>query len=185
MSSDCARHTYTEKASFLIQNADLKQDAALLQEAEINRLASVNKENLDVLRDWLGRPEGGNSFFAEAGHEGEPWLNKKVNDLVALCPKVEDNALTRWFGDKFIPWLHRICLHHYQVRVHSHHPPLSIVPVVNAIRRHWGITKVLDSLFTLTEFSGFSKRLLESWFRLYILLWLFCLSTSFTVCSIG
>jgi hypothetical protein len=95
----------------------LTQDAALLQEAEINRLASVNKENLDVLRDWLRRPDGGNAFLADAGHEGEPWQNKKVNDLVALCPKEDDDVLTHWFGDKFIPWLHKICLHKIRVRV--------------------------------------------------------------------
>ena len=61
--------------------------------------------DLDFLRHWLERPDGGD-FFLE-GIEAEPWEDPSSRDLVALNPRPEHDQVAQYLSDKIVPWFHR------------------------------------------------------------------------------
>ena len=55
---------------------------------------------MDVLREWLDRPEGGDFFLR--GREADIWEEER--DVIALAPQqAENDCLTRWIGDTLVP----------------------------------------------------------------------------------
>ncbi|GME61005.1 hypothetical protein GTA08_BOTSDO00801 [Neofusicoccum parvum] len=75
---------------------------ALLQQSNVNKLDKANKYDLEVLKDWLERPKGGNNFLA--GNQSRPWRKDEASDLVALSSRQHD-AFTRCVSEKLVPWL--------------------------------------------------------------------------------
>ncbi|KAL0254265.1 hypothetical protein SLS55_009739 [Diplodia seriata] len=79
-----------------------KYNSALLRQAEINRLSRPRDYNLELLRDWLGRADGGNNFLK--GVEELPWHPKETDDLVALSG-TDDPPFMRWTAEKLVPFM--------------------------------------------------------------------------------
>ena len=66
---------------------------------------------MDVLREWLDRPEGGDFFLR--GREADIWEEER--DVIALAPQqAENDCLTRWIGDTLVPWYHYRWGHRYK-----------------------------------------------------------------------
>lgn len=95
------------------RNAEVVVDEALLQQAEINKLEKAQKQDLEVLQDWLRRPEGGNNFLQS--FEDRPWSDD-TDDLVALGGIGSDiDAVTKWTVSRAIPWLNQHGMHRLKV----------------------------------------------------------------------
>lgn len=61
-------------------------DAALLQVAQITAVSRPSEHNLNLLRDWLQRPDHGNSFLR--GIESKTWdVEKGCADFIAMAPQ--------------------------------------------------------------------------------------------------
>ncbi|PYH92131.1 hypothetical protein BO71DRAFT_400783 [Aspergillus ellipticus CBS 707.79] len=83
-----------------------KYTNALTKQRELMSFSPPDKCDLAVLQDWLGRPEGGNSFF-ESAAEFNVYDQINENDLIALCSRHEDvDNMTRWIFNRVIPWFH-------------------------------------------------------------------------------
>ncbi|KAI4164254.1 MAG: hypothetical protein LQ342_002219 [Letrouitia transgressa] len=83
-------------------------NSALLQFMDIQKLAQPMPRDIDFLREWLDRPEGGDFFLR--GREADTW---QVNsDFIKLCGQQSDmDALTRAIYNKIIPWYHSVWGH--------------------------------------------------------------------------
>ncbi|KAL1626905.1 hypothetical protein SLS54_002443 [Diplodia seriata] len=79
-----------------------KYNSAFLRQAEINRLSRPRDYNLELLRDWLGRADGGGNFLK--GVEELPWHPKETDDLVALSG-TDDPPFMRWTAEKLVPFM--------------------------------------------------------------------------------
>ena len=78
-------------------------DEALLQIRETQRLHRPGKRDVQLLQEWLERPEGGDFFLR--GREAEMW--DEDGDLVTLSDGSADkDSLTKLITDKIIPWYH-------------------------------------------------------------------------------
>jgi hypothetical protein len=77
----------------------------MLRISRVHGLDPPLKCDLEFLRDWLDRPEGGD-FFLE-GLEAEPWEEPSSRDLVALCPRREHDQFAQYLSDMIVPWYHR------------------------------------------------------------------------------
>lgn len=93
---------------------DESADDALLQHSAINRLPKPHKHYLEIVQDWLRRPECGNKFLQR--FEDRPW-NDNSEDLVALGNGLGDDidSVTRWTATTVIPCLDRLGLHRFIV----------------------------------------------------------------------
>jgi hypothetical protein len=69
--------------------------------AEIKSLPKPKKYDLEVLRDWLGRENGGDDFHSSV--EDLPWLESETSDLVAV-PGRDFDSITRWTAKTLAPW---------------------------------------------------------------------------------
>ena len=69
----------------------------MLRISRVHGLDLPLKCDLQFLRDWLDRPEGGD-FFLE-GLEAEPWEEPSSRDLVALCPRREHDQFAQYLSD--------------------------------------------------------------------------------------
>ena len=78
------------------------QDRALLRHAKINKLAEPRSYDLEVLREWLKREDGGKNFLS--GVERLPWLENETRDLVALSES-QRAPLADWSAEKLVPWI--------------------------------------------------------------------------------
>lgn len=90
-------------------------DEALLRFAEVSKLPPPRKYDLNVLRDWYRRPEGGDNFLDFK--EDLDWLQTGAieaveSDLVALSTRNLD-SVTKWTAERLVPWLFR---HNFQER---------------------------------------------------------------------
>ncbi|KAL9042553.1 MAG: hypothetical protein Q9214_003742 [Letrouitia sp. 1 TL-2023] len=114
-----------EKSSFSSSFYDLKESAgtgndsqwhsALLQFMDIQRLAKPMPRDIDFLREWLDRPEGGDFFLR--GREADTWHSS--SDFIKLCGQQSDiDALTRAIYNKIIPWYHHVWGHRMRVCEH-------------------------------------------------------------------
>jgi hypothetical protein len=77
----------------------------MLRFSRVHGLDPPLKGDLEFLRDWLERPEGGD-FFLE-GLEAEPWEEPSSRDLAALCPRREHDQFAQYLSDMIVPWYHR------------------------------------------------------------------------------
>jgi hypothetical protein len=77
----------------------------ILRISRVHGLDLPLKPDLDFLRAWLERPEGGD-FFLE-GVEAEPWEESSSRDLVALYPRREHDQFAQYLSDQIVPWYHR------------------------------------------------------------------------------
>ncbi|KAF1346966.1 hypothetical protein BDV97DRAFT_391850 [Delphinella strobiligena] len=94
------------------------EDEALLQQAETNKLEKAQKQDLEVLQDWLRRPEGGDNFLRS--FEDRPW-SENTNDLVALGGMGSDiDAVTKWTVSRAIPWLDQHGMHRLKTPFAEH-----------------------------------------------------------------
>lgn len=80
-------------------------DDALLQQAKILQLRDANKSDLNIIKNWILRPDGGNNFFR--GRERAPWEEGNAEDLVSLDGWLDGrDHFTLWIKDKIVPWYH-------------------------------------------------------------------------------
>jgi hypothetical protein len=77
----------------------------MLRISRVHGLDPPLKCELEFLRDWLDRPDGGD-FFLE-GLEAEPWEEPSSRDLAALCPRREHDHFAQYLSDMIVPWYHR------------------------------------------------------------------------------
>jgi hypothetical protein len=77
----------------------------MLRISRVHGLDAPLKCELDFVRDWLERPEGGD-FFLE-GLEAEPWEESSSRDLAALYPRREHDQFAQYLSDMIVPWYHR------------------------------------------------------------------------------
>jgi hypothetical protein len=71
--------------------------------------------DLTVLREWLDRKEGGNSFF-KTNTEANLWSEENEHDLITLGRRNEDiDRFTLWVYGTLIPWVHQLWGHKREV----------------------------------------------------------------------
>src|SRR5579862_4096653 len=90
-------------------------DKALLQHVQISKFEEANEADLEVLRDWLGRKNGGNCTIR--GREANPWEDDEyAKDLTSLISQDgEKDCFTLWAKNKFMPRFHKCLGHHMKV----------------------------------------------------------------------
>lgn len=76
-------------------------EAMLLQTTEVLRLKTTQKSDLSALKDWLGRPEGGDHFLN--GREYDPWEDKNNEDLVSLYSSAHGDTFAQKLWNRFCP----------------------------------------------------------------------------------
>lgn len=87
----------------------------MLQFAQMQHLEQANKKDLELLREWLDRREGGDQFLQ--GREASTWSPEHTKDLVGIASRYnEKDWFSRWMGDRLIPWFH--CRIGYKVKVY-------------------------------------------------------------------
>lgn len=87
-------------------HADIRSDDALLAMRQTTALPAASAGNLGTLQAWLKDREGGNHFLRSG--EGEVW-QEYASDLVSLSEKeANQDFVSRWILDKFIPWFHSV-----------------------------------------------------------------------------
>ncbi|KAI9726512.1 MAG: hypothetical protein M1828_001334 [Chrysothrix sp. TS-e1954] len=103
---------HTEQYEKVLEiRAKLKEyNEALAQYADICKLHNPTKHDLNALRYWLVRPEGGDCFLS--GLEAEPYLpDSKVvppNDLVTLSSEHRERDLfSAFLADNVTTWMQR------------------------------------------------------------------------------
>ncbi|KAH7110731.1 hypothetical protein EDB81DRAFT_954024 [Dactylonectria macrodidyma] len=107
-------------------------NASLLQHAQISALPEPDSDNVECLRQWLGKADGGN--YKIMGKGSEAWgdqtrrkeeipLSKRILpliysifqpqeptrtdlDLVTTQPRQKVDGLTRWVANEWIPFYH-------------------------------------------------------------------------------
>ncbi|MCJ1269864.1 hypothetical protein MMC22_009757 [Lobaria immixta] len=119
---------------------------ALLQYSGIQKYEKPNKRYLNILQEWLDRPEGGDYFLQ--GREAEIWESDA--DLIALSGRqAEKDLLTQLMSDRLVPWYHRYWGHRFKNGKDSngvwHYEDATFLPAVNAI------STVLSSLLPTTS----------------------------------
>ncbi|PVH87646.1 hypothetical protein DL98DRAFT_649265 [Cadophora sp. DSE1049] len=93
-------------------------NAALLQQASINRLKPARNYDIRLIQSWIVRPEGGDSFLR--GLEGDPWDEENESDLITVCTRQDVDIFTGWIAQTLLPWLHRIVLYRWKTPVKGH-----------------------------------------------------------------
>ncbi|OJJ43538.1 hypothetical protein ASPZODRAFT_102885 [Penicilliopsis zonata CBS 506.65] len=79
---------------------------ALLQHAQMLRLAPPEKSDLQAFQRWMDWEEAMNMSIPFSPH-GQ-WQGENVKDLVALCSQHKDtDRFTRWVFSHLIPWFHQ------------------------------------------------------------------------------
>ncbi|KAL8767083.1 MAG: hypothetical protein Q9209_006310 [Squamulea sp. 1 TL-2023] len=79
------------------------QDGALLQYASLRKVARPTPNDVECLRGWLERENGGNNFLQ--GREDGIW--KSNNDFISLDPIQSDkDMLTYAVTEIIVPWYH-------------------------------------------------------------------------------
>ena len=63
------------------------------------------KSDLDFLRNWLDRPDGGDLFLE--GVEADQWEEHYSGDLVAVGQHREQDRFAQYLSNKIIPFYHR------------------------------------------------------------------------------
>lgn len=92
-------------------------DDAIIQQSIMHQLSEPNPHDLRMLQDWLDRPTMGN--LALIGADRDTWggIDKPIDlNLDLLAPKLrqENDAFSRWLGEKFMTWIYHIFW--YQVK---------------------------------------------------------------------
>ena len=82
-------------------------DSALLQYTQVRMLGLANDGDLEYLRQWLERGDGGHFFLR--GREALIWGIENSNDLVGVAPRCSEGKdyASRWLADKMCRWFHR------------------------------------------------------------------------------
>jgi hypothetical protein len=83
----------------------LQTDSALLKAYQIHSLAKPADCDINFLRDWLERPEGGD--YSIKGVEAEPWKLCCAADLVTLSQLDRKDELAQSLSEKILPWYHQ------------------------------------------------------------------------------
>ncbi|KAL8781238.1 MAG: hypothetical protein Q9213_006091 [Squamulea squamosa] len=87
-------------------------NAALLQYNALRKIPKPASNSVEVLREWLDRPEGGNCFLGPK--EANMWDVEK--DLLSLnCRQPSEDLLTTLIQEKLVPWYHRRWVSYRQV----------------------------------------------------------------------
>ena len=77
----------------------------LLQTTEMFRLKAPQGSELTTLKDWLGRPDGGNNFLK--GSEGDPWERETRGDVVSILSSAHSDTFAQQIWSHFLPWYHK------------------------------------------------------------------------------
>ncbi|KAI4245815.1 MAG: hypothetical protein L6R40_002343 [Gallowayella cf. fulva] len=80
-------------------------NGAVLQYHALRKIAKPASKNVQVLREWLDRPEGGDFFLGPK--EADMW--DVENDLLSLHCRESNNDpfITRLMNETLVPWYHR------------------------------------------------------------------------------
>jgi hypothetical protein len=84
---------------------DSRTDSALLQAYRIHSLAKPVDGDINFLREWLERPEGGD--YSIKGVEAEPWKPCCAADLIALSHLDTKDEFAQSLSDKILPRYHQ------------------------------------------------------------------------------
>jgi len=80
---------------------------ALLRFSEVTTLEAANKSDLNNLREWLRRKDGGHNFLR--GYEADTWDKFNEKDLVSLTARYRNkDVLSKWIDIYIIPLCHRL-----------------------------------------------------------------------------
>lgn len=159
------------------------EDNALLQYAQVNRLATPTTENLKNLRKWLERPGYGAGFLD--GSPEDAWdVSKGHNDFISLSRvDTEQDSLTRWVL-KYLPlWFRNLTARKYSpTKVYSFNETglaraadglstvvSSILPTLSILILHYihninvrlGLVLVFNVIFATTLFLVSKSRRIE------------------------
>ncbi|KAF2435295.1 hypothetical protein EJ08DRAFT_625712 [Tothia fuscella] len=93
-------------------------NAALLQQAEVNRLEPAKPQDVKLLEDWLRHEDGGKGFLE--GYERAPYDELQTPDLISLYSEPSVDKLTGWVGNRLVPWLHNKVLHRIRTPLPGH-----------------------------------------------------------------
>ena len=83
---------------------DSQTDSALLKAFQIQNLAKPVECDIEFLREWLERPEGGD--YSIKGVEAEPWKLCCAADLLTLSQPGGRDQFAQSLSDKILPWYH-------------------------------------------------------------------------------
>ncbi|KAI9763624.1 MAG: hypothetical protein M1839_006372 [Geoglossum umbratile] len=98
--------THVLKRTLADMYVRLRPDNALLQQSQIAKFEAANKADLESLRDWLSRKNGGN--FSLRGRDAKPWGDEHTGDLISLISHHRENDyFTLCIRDRFVPWFHK------------------------------------------------------------------------------
>jgi hypothetical protein len=101
-------------------------DEALLQQAQLLKLETTNKGDLQYLRGWLDHPDGGD-FFLE-GDEADTWDDENPEEYVTLYSEIEEkDSFTLWARNTFVRRWHNRIFYRFKVLflASCHRPPCS------------------------------------------------------------
>jgi hypothetical protein len=86
---------------------DLVSDTALVQAADLKRVGTPTKRELNFLRVWLMRPMMGNLFLND--REQTIWDESNTSDLLTLLPHDEEkDAFTSLLNGFLLDIYHRV-----------------------------------------------------------------------------
>lgn len=98
---------YCQKCAWKLEckRTDPQTDSALLKAHQVHNLAKPVNCDINFLREWLERPDGGD--YSIKGVEAEPWMPCCGADLVTLSQLAGRDAFAQTLSDKILPWYHR------------------------------------------------------------------------------
>ncbi|ERF69219.1 hypothetical protein EPUS_01176 [Endocarpon pusillum Z07020] len=79
--------------------------SALLKARQVHTLAKPGDSDINFLREWLERPDGGD--YSIKGVEAEPWKLCRAADLVTLSQSDGRDVFAQSLSDNILPWYHR------------------------------------------------------------------------------
>ncbi|KAL8947235.1 MAG: hypothetical protein Q9222_006459 [Ikaeria aurantiellina] len=78
-------------------------NGALLQYRSLRKVAKPTLQEIEFLREWLDRPEGGNFFLQ--GREADIWESQQ--DFLSLdAHQTGQDSLTSLINERIVPWYH-------------------------------------------------------------------------------
>jgi hypothetical protein len=81
-------------------------DDCLAQQALLASLESPNKYDVELLRDWLRRPDMGD--FPILSHDKDAWHKETEYDLIAISGRKDTDSFTQWVSTSLVPTFHAL-----------------------------------------------------------------------------
>ena len=80
-------------------------DDALLRFEKVSALRSPNCVQVEVLREWLEHPKGGDFFLR--GIEANTWSDGCADDMVSFFKhSFQEDRFSAWFTQNAMSWFH-------------------------------------------------------------------------------